>query len=86
MQMADGISVRKGIFGRYDRERKSFKTAVYNDQVDTGRGRKLKEVNIQTHQWIRRKPAADRVNMYWIITIGNPSIKSFKLGEDIKRY
>ena len=31
------------------------------DQVELGLGMKLKEVNIQTHQWIRRKSkSADR--------------------------
>jgi len=31
------------------------------DQVELGLGKKLKEVNIQTHQWIRRKSkSADR--------------------------
>ena len=31
------------------------------DQVEIGRGKKLKEVDIQTHQWIRRKSkSADR--------------------------
>ena len=82
MQMADGISVRKGIFRRFDREWKSFKTAVYSDQVDIGRGRKLKEVNIQTHQWIRRKPkTADRVNIYWIFLIGSPPHQTSSLGK-----
>ena len=34
---------------------------------------KLKEVNIQTHQWIRRKPTTDRVKIHWIFFVRKPS-------------
>ena len=35
-------------------------------------GMKLKEVNIQTHQWIRRKPTTDRAKIYWIFFVRKP--------------
>jgi len=43
--------------------------------VEIGRGRKLKEVNNQTHQWIKEKSkSADTGNL--IFSTGSPPIKT----------
>ena len=55
------------------------------DQVELGLGKKLKEVNIQTHQWIRRKSkSADReyIGKYILdIFDREPTYQNFILGE-----
>ena len=47
-------------------------------------GMKLKEVNIQTHQWIRRKTNNRQgKDILDIFSLGSPSNKSLKLRVDI---
>ena len=55
------------------------------DQVEIGLGKKLKEVDIQTHQWRKKTKLADREHIQvkyicWIFLTGSPPIKIF-LGE-----
>jgi len=44
--------------------------------VEIGRGRKLKEVNNQTHQWIKRKNPSQLTRKNWIFLKGSPPFKT----------
>ena len=80
MQMADGMSVRKGEFWTLEGERKAFKTPSGWSGINRT-GKKLKEVNIQTHQWKKKNQVGwqgtyiGKIYMWDIFRQGSPPIK-----------